>query len=69
MKRIFSMLLLTCASLQIHAQGLKLGIKAGGNFTTNTSASFQDNYKGGFHAGIFGRIKASDIVGIQVEGL
>ena len=69
MKRIFSLLILAFAVHQIQAQGFKLGIKAGGNFTTNTSASFQDNYKGGFHAGIFGRIKASDIVGIQVEGL
>lgn len=69
MKRIFSLLLLTCAFLQMHAQGLKLGIKAGGNFTTNTSASFQENYKGGFHAGLFARIKASEIVGVQVEGL
>jgi hypothetical protein len=69
MKRIFSLLILAFAVHQIQAQGFKFGIKAGGNFTTNTSASFQENYKGGFHAGLFARIKASEIVGVQVEGL
>lgn len=69
MKSIFCLLVLVLAVFQIQAQGFKLGIKAGGNFTTNTSASFQENYKGGFHAGIFGRVKASDILGVQVEGL
>ncbi len=69
MKRIFSLLILAFAVHQIQAQGFNLGITAGGNFTTNTSASFQENYKGGFHAGLFARIKASEIVGVQVEGL
>jgi len=69
MKKILPFVLMLLLSGLTQAQGLKLGIKAGGNFTTNTSASFQDNYQGGFHAGVFARVKASDIIGFQVEGL
>jgi len=69
MKKIVSIIICLIAITNIQAQGLKLGIKAGGNFTTNTSASFQSNYQGGFHAGVFARVKASDIICIQVEGL
>jgi Outer membrane protein beta-barrel domain len=69
MKKIFSLLALAFIFINIQAQGFKLGIKAGANFTTNTSASFKENYQGGFQAGVFGRVKASDIIGVQVEGL
>lgn len=69
MKKILSLLIMTFILSNIHAQGLKLGIKAGANFTTNTSASFKENYQGGFQAGVFGRVKASDVFGVQVEAL
>ena len=69
MKKIIYILALTYISVQVHAQGFKAGIKAGANFSTNTSASIQSNYQGGFHAGVFGRVKASDMLGVQVEGL
>ena len=69
MKKILSLFVLICMFVNIQAQGLKLGIKAGGNFTTNTSVSFKENYQGGFQAGVFARVKANDFIGIQVEGL
>ena len=69
MKKILISFVLAYLSLNSIAQGFKLGIKAGGNFTTNTSASIQDNYQGGFHAGLFARVNASDFIGVQVEGL
>ena len=69
MKKIILSLALAFIFIHIQAQGFKLGVKAGANFTTNTSASFKENYQGGFQAGVFGRVKANDFIGIQVEGL
>ena len=69
MKKILLSLIITFALLSSRSQGLSLGVKAGANFTTNTSKSFKENYQGGFQAGVFAKIKATSSIGVQVEGL
>lgn len=69
MKKIISFFALSFLVIQLHAQGFSLGVKAGANFTTITSQSFDKNFAGGVLVGVYGKVKASDLIGVQVEGL
>lgn len=69
MKKIISFFALSFLVIQLHAQGFSLGVKAGANFTTITSQSFDKNFAGGVLVGVYGKVKASDLIGVQMEGL
>ena len=53
----------------IHAQGFKLGLKAGANISGMSGLSFKDGFKFGYHAGVVSEIMVTKKIGIQPEFL
>ncbi len=68
-KLFFSTLLLSLFVVSAHAQGFRLGVKAGGNLTKIQGQSFNDGFKLGYQAGAFMELDFSKTLGIQPEVL
>lgn len=68
MKNLIFFLILTFLSLNTHAQGFDLGVKAGVNFANITDGDGLDS-RTGFVLGAFTGFKVSDKIGVQVEAL
>jgi hypothetical protein len=71
MKKIISAIVISIFTLQVQAQGLDFGIKAGLNIanTTTTSGSFQLNTStvSDFHAGVYMKAALTGKISIQPE--
>ncbi|MFC4231720.1 porin family protein [Parasediminibacterium paludis] len=68
-KLIVAMLALFLASVSVHAQGLKAGIKIGANGTKIDGQSFEDGYKLSYQGGVFIEADFNKKFGIQPEVL
>lgn len=69
MAKFISLLAFSCIFLNLHAQVYKYGLRVGTNVTTNSGLTTRQNLQGGIHFGVFGQMKATDLIGVQVEGL
>jgi hypothetical protein len=56
-------------SVNLSAQGFKIGPKLGANISGNTGLQFEKGFNFGYHAGLFSEIMLTDKFGIQPEAL
>ena len=66
---ILSTTFLVFAITSSHAQGIKLGVRAGANMYKIEGMSFEDKFSYGYHAGGALEIMFSKVIGIQPEVL
>lgn len=66
MKKVLILLMVVGTSLNLSAQGLDFGVKAGVNFSSVRDASGLDN-RTGFVAGVFAGGKLGDKLGVQAD--
>lgn len=66
MKKVLLVLFVILSTIEISAQGLDFGIKAGVNFSSITDAAGLDN-RTGFVAGVFLGGKLNDNLGVQAD--
>lgn len=69
MKKIILTAAIALLAIGMHAQGFKIGVKAGSNMTDMTGLQFKDGFNYGYHAGLFSEIMFSKYIGIQPEVL
>lgn len=70
MKKVILITCLYCLlSNLLTAQGFKIGLKAGANFTKIDAVSFTDEFKLSYHAGAFIELDFNKKIGIQPEFL
>lgn len=68
-KVVLSIMMLIAVASASQAQGLRLGVKAGGNLNKIDGQSFNDGFDFSFHAGGFLEIDFTKTLGIQPEVL
>lgn len=69
MKRILILSLFSFFLINVHAQGLKVGLKTGANISGLSGLAFEDGFQFGYHAGLFAELMVSEKFGIQPEFL
>jgi len=69
MKKLYVLMAAVLFSINLSAQGFKIGPKLGANISGNTGLQFEKGFNFGYHAGLFSEIMLTDKFGIQPEVL
>jgi hypothetical protein len=69
MKKLYVLMAAVLFSINLSAQGFKIGPKLGANISGNTGLQFEKGFNFGYHAGLFSEIMLTDKFGIQPEAL
>lgn len=69
MKKLYVLMTAVLFSVNLSAQGFKIGPKLGANISGNTGLQFEKGFNFGYHAGLFSEIMLTDKFGIQPEAL
>lgn len=69
MKKLYVLMTAVLFSINLSAQGFKIGPKLGANISGNTGLQFEKGFNFGYHAGLFSEIMLTDKFGIQPEAL
>lgn len=69
MKKLYVLVAVVLFSVNLSAQGFKIGPKLGANISGNTGLQFEKGFNFGYHAGFFSEIMLTEKLGVQPEVL